>query len=253
MEYKLNYDLDYFKVDTPTSEKHDEIYMTGFGVDETGNVTVMPWRRIKSNTVDSFTEVEDRTDPSTADIVRGETIIGSPTLFSAKLPGRKKLRYQVWLWIVESDNAALLREKFNFNAESLESSIRSNFVYDLRRDGYPEETRVFQATSNNIMKIHADLQEALHSSGTKFQVFLPITKFVDCNFFINPTTSPIYNADLEQGEYNIDVELNSRIFEFFPSNYSLYGIDRVGQPSKYILSNKWRLIVSGIGGLPTRS
>jgi hypothetical protein len=248
MNYQLDFDLNYLKVSTPTSEKHDEIFMTGFGVNELGIFEVIPWRRIMSSTVSSFTEDINRFD-NESDTVYGNTITGSPTLLSAKLPGRRHLRYQIWLWIVESDNAALLREKHRFNKEGLESNL-NNYLYDLRRDGFPEETRVFQAVSNNILDIHTGLQKALYSEGTKFRVFTPITKFVDCNYFLrNP--SDLYITDFEPGEYIVDNEINSSLFDLSPSFLPIFSGENNSEfPTRYIFSNYWKLTVSGTPGLP---
>ena len=54
MKYKLNFDLNYFKVVKPTRENNDKIYMIGFGVNEFGEIDLIPLRRIYSNTVASF-------------------------------------------------------------------------------------------------------------------------------------------------------------------------------------------------------
>ncbi len=236
MKYKLNFDLNYFKVVKPTRENNDEIYVTGFGVNEFGNVDVIPFRRIYSNTVGSFNPDPTPFDDE-ADTVSGSTLIGGKTLVSTKLAGRRHMSYQVWLWIVESDDSILLKREFGFDKERLENDIRNTYGYDLRRDGYPEKYRSFQAVANNIMNIHANIQAALYEHGNKFELFYPITKFVNCLPYLN-NNSDIQMLDLPAGDYPIDSEINFETFRIVNSTNLL-------DMSHYRLSSQWNLKVTG--------
>lgn len=221
MKYKLNFDLNYFKVVKPTRENNDEIYMIGFGVNEFGKIDIIPLRRIYSNTVTSFNPDGNPYD-NDSDTVYGNTLIGGKTILSTKLTDRRHMSYQVWLWIIESDDANLLKKEIGFSKESLERDLRVDYEYYLRRDGYPEKYRSFQAIANNIMKIHTDIQTALYDQGNKFELFSPITKFVNCiPYLINDSDTQL--VDLAAGEYPIDNEINLNVFRLVnaANNYDL--------------------------------
>lgn len=241
MNYRLDFDLSSLSSYRTTGEHHDEIYMTGFGVNEFGEVDVMPLRRIKSNNLASFVYDESQLDKP-RDVVRGSDIIGSPTLLSTKLPGRRNLKYQLWLWIIESDDNTLLKEQMHLNKEGLEREIR-DYNEELRRLGFPEKNRTFFAVASNIFDIHVSIQKNLYKFGNKFEVFTPIARFIDCNAFVTHDTE-IEITDLKTGEYYIDNRVKGESFKFINSP----GVDY--NTPLYDLYYDWKLVVSGSADIP---
>ncbi|HRG18472.1 MAG TPA: hypothetical protein PLP39_05240 [Flavobacterium lutivivi] len=206
MKYSIELNLSNFWCLKKTAETNDEICMTGFGVNDAGKVTVLPWRRIKSNTLTSF-----KTDDSI------NQLTGGNNLLTGNLKDRRNLNYQFWLWIVESDDFELLKREHNFNEEGLENEINRE-VEELSRLGYKNDTIYFQATANLITDFTGGIKRALYEHnnilgiGKKFEIFNPATIFYNCGKFIvtNPPQPAI--TDLNAGEYEIDNRLKEVSF-----------------------------------------
>jgi hypothetical protein len=232
MNYQFEFRLNSLTAEKTTGEGHDEIYLTGFGMDELGVITIIPIRRIKSLLVDSFKD--DKT-------VSFDDIRGGSLLLSAKLKDRRHLKYQVWLWIIESDDAELLRRDFNFGPLPNEASD-PNFIRELRRVGYPLPTIYFQQMANDIPSIHGNIIRSLYKHDWKFEVFNPVTEFVDCNkFVVNPSDTML--VDFKPGEYNIGESIDAVFFHL--NNSSDFENE-----ARYTLYHDMKLIVSGTPDLP---